>query len=95
MEERAQDDLAGRFRYLERTATPQAADAWLDEILDALESLAILPERCPIAPESDLFPVAIRQLLVGSVRILFTVSPETRTVHVLHIRHQAQRLGPG
>lgn len=94
MEDRASDDLAGRYRYLARTASVRAADDWLSAISEALASLSSLPERCPIAPESDAFPVSIRQLLVGSVRILFTVSQETKSVHVLHIRHQAQRLGP-
>lgn len=67
----------------------------MSEISDALESLTSLPERCPLAPENDAFPATIRQLVVGSVRILFTVSHETRSVHVLYIQHQARRPGSG
>lgn len=85
-------DLTNHYRYLTRTASPEVADDWLEEIRDAVESLTSLPDRCPIAPESDAFPVTIRQLLTGSLRILFTVSHETKSVHVLHIRHQARRL---
>lgn len=66
----------------------------MSEISDALESLTSLPERCPLAPENDAFTATIRQLVVGSVRILFTVSHETRSVHILHIQHQARRFGP-
>lgn len=67
-----------------------AADRWLEDITEALDSLATLPERCSLAPENDAFGVTIRQLLHGSDRILFTVSQDTETVHILHVRHQAQ-----
>ncbi|MFW6192522.1 MAG: type II toxin-antitoxin system RelE/ParE family toxin [Gemmatimonadota bacterium] len=90
VETRARDDLADRYRHLLRTASPSAADAWLDEMADAMNSLASLPDRCPLAPEDDAFPGTIRQLLRARHRILFTVSEETATVHVLHIRHQAR-----
>lgn len=45
--------------------------------------------RCPLAPESGLFPFEVRQLLYGHkphvYRILFTV--QGNVVYVLHIRH--------
>jgi plasmid stabilization system protein ParE len=83
VETRARDDLADRYRYLLRTASPSAADEWLDEMADAMNSLTSLPDRCPLAPEDDAFPVTVRQLLRTRHRILFTVSEETKTVHVL------------
>lgn len=90
VESRARDDLARRYRYLLTSSSPAAADAWLDDMAEPLASLSSLPDRCPLAPEDDAFPVTIRQLLRASHRILFTVSSETETVHVLHVRHQSR-----
>ena len=50
---------------------------WFRALQDAIESLAKFPERCPLAPESSLFPFEVRQLLYGRpphvYRILFTM----------------------
>jgi plasmid stabilization system protein ParE len=62
---------------------------WFLALNDAMQSLAALPKRCPLAPESSHFPFEVRQLLYGRkphvYRILFTVEDET--VSILHIRH--------
>jgi plasmid stabilization system protein ParE len=62
---------------------------WFAALHDAIASLAELPRRCPLAPENDVFPFEVRQLLYGRkpnvYRILFTI--EDQTVYVLHIRH--------
>lgn len=62
---------------------------WFRALRDAIESLAEFPERCPLAPESALFPFEVRHLLYGHrphvYRILFTF--ELDTVYILHIRH--------
>jgi plasmid stabilization system protein ParE len=36
---------------------------WFLALQDAIASLAEFPERCPLAPESALFPFEVRQLL--------------------------------
>jgi plasmid stabilization system protein ParE len=62
---------------------------WFLRLEEAMQSLAALPGRCPIASESSRFPFEVRQLLYGSkphlYRILFTIDGET--VNILHIRH--------
>jgi plasmid stabilization system protein ParE len=62
---------------------------WFAALHDAIASLAELPRRCPLAPENDVLPFEVRQLLHGRkpnvYRILFTI--EDQTVYVLHIRH--------
>ncbi|MBI4602849.1 MAG: type II toxin-antitoxin system RelE/ParE family toxin [Planctomycetes bacterium] len=68
---------------------PQAAAAWYNGRIDAMQSMAEMPERCPLAPESRTFGREIRQLLYGNYRILFTV--EATAVHVAHVRHGARR----
>ena len=93
------------FRVETTAAAEQEADAILDWLLsqhageagirwflalqDAIASLAEFPARCPLAPESTVFPFEVRHLLYGHpphvYRILFTI--ENNTVYVLHIRH--------
>jgi plasmid stabilization system protein ParE len=93
------------FRVETTPAAEQDADAILDWLLsqhagetgvrwfrvlqDAIASLGEFPERCPLAPETAVFPFQVRHLLYGNpphvYRILFTI--ENKTVYVLHIRH--------
>lgn len=62
---------------------------WFLALQEAIASLAEFPERCPLAPESAVFPFEVRHLLYGHLphvyRILFTI--EGNAVYVLHIRH--------
>jgi hypothetical protein len=64
---------------------------WFRVLQDASASLGEFPERCPLAPESEVFPFQVRHLLYGNpphvCRILFTI--ENKTVYVLHIRTAA------
>ncbi|HLL48217.1 MAG TPA: type II toxin-antitoxin system RelE/ParE family toxin [Longimicrobiaceae bacterium] len=88
----AEDDAEAAYLYIQERA-PQAAEAWLDGLLAAIETLSTMPERCALAPENDAFAEEIRQLLYRSHRVLFTV--RGAEVHILHIRHVAQdRLRP-
>lgn len=74
-------------------ASPRGAHRWYNGLMDALRSLSHHPERCPLAPENDVFDEDIRQLLYGRrqhrYRVLFTI--HGKTVQVLHIRHGARR----
>lgn len=75
------------FRMQQHSST--SAERWLTGLQDAIESLAQLPERCPLAPESLKYKKEIRQLFYGkrakTYRILFEV--QEGTVFILHIRH--------
>ena len=73
-----------------------AADRWRDALLEAIDSLAADPERCPEAPEAGWHP-GLRQLLHGKRRQVHRILFEVRgnTVVVLRVRHSAQNfLGP-
>ncbi len=76
-----------------RERAPDAAARWFAGFVEAIYSLESFPERCPLAPENEHFSEEIRQLLYGAgrdvFRILFTIKGDA--VHVLHIRHGAQR----
>jgi len=89
--DRAARDLDEAYRWCAEQA-PEAAVGWYNGFLDALNSLAGNPERCPVAAEARKLSVEIRQLLYGrrrSYRALFLVREQT--VVVLHIRHTARR----
>lgn len=53
------------------------AEKWLWETSQKITSLAKLPERCPVSPESEAFDVIVRQLIYGKkphiYRILFSI----------------------
>ena len=88
----ALDDLERAFRWIEENASGNTALRWFSKFVEALESLALFPERWGLALENPHFDREIRQLLYGRrsgvYRALFTI--EGRTVHVLHVRHFAQ-----
>ena len=73
-------------------SAPVTASRWLDRFEEALQTLSHNPRRCRLAPENDLLPVEVRQLLFGrgrnDYRALFTISGDD--VQVLHVRRAAR-----
>lgn len=89
----AETDLRSAASYIRRD-NPRAARAWLKAARQRIRTLAQLPERCPLAPETTSFSEPIRELFYGhgnrgTYRILFVVFD--KTVFVLHIRHGAMQ----
>lgn len=82
------DAEAAYLRLAERTVH---ADGWFNGLVDAVEGVAELPTRWPLARESGEFDEPIRQLLYGKrphiYRVLFIIRGER--VYVLHVRHGA------
>src|SRR5438093_12442982 len=66
----AELDAAYLYRY---TRAPQSAARWFAGIVEAINSLAEFPERCPLAPENGHFPEEIRQLLYATRRDVFRI----------------------
>jgi plasmid stabilization system protein ParE len=71
---------------------PAIAIKWLGGIIEAINSLSNLPERCAIAPENARFKKnsqIIRHLIYKkSFRIIFTI--EKNEVKILSVRHGAR-----
>tara|TARA_R110002072_G_scaffold75610_7_gene177838 strand:- start:513 stop:809 length:297 start_codon:yes stop_codon:yes gene_type:complete len=82
----AELDLIKRYQEIDEES-PQNALNWYLAIMDALEKLDELAERCPIAPEDQEFGLGIRHLIIGDYRALYLIREEA--VEVLHIRHSA------
>lgn len=90
------DDLATELK--ERSQSHTVARTWFLAILDAIDGLTEMPERCPIVVEAGADVVRVRLLLHGrssrKYRIYYSVQKDTRfagTVSVFHIRHWARK----
>jgi len=87
---RALRDAEDIYAYIAREA-PVAAERWVAELFEVIESLDRFPRRCAPAPEDRVLQLGLRQMVFGNYRILFTVDEEARVVNVPHIRHGARR----
>lgn len=91
---RAERELREATAYIAQQV-PETAERWFNGFIAALDTLAENPERCSLAPESDLFPYEIRQFLYRTksrypTRALFTIAGEE--VRILMIRRPGQAL---
>jgi plasmid stabilization system protein ParE len=85
---RAERDIEQEYRF-RATQNRAAAERWLDEILEVIESLEEMPSRCPVAPESAHVDQMVRHLIHREQRIIFLV--QERHVRVLTVRHAARK----
>ena len=74
------------------------ARKWFLSVLDAIDSLAQMPERCSVAVDSEIPVERVRVLLRGrknrSYKIFFCVQREKDSegiVSVFHVRHWARK----
>jgi plasmid stabilization system protein ParE len=90
---RANRDLATIFERIE-AADSLAAAKWFNGLEEAILSLAELPRRCPVAPESRKTKRSLRHLLYGSkpdvYRVLYEIDEKAKSVWVLAVRHGAR-----
>lgn len=67
---------------------PEAARRMGDQLLDAAESLAELPERGRVVPE--FWRPEIREIIVRSYRIIYRVSKRDGSVEIIRFWHGAR-----
>jgi plasmid stabilization system protein ParE len=82
----AEKDLEQRYLQIAEDS-PENAVNWYLGLVEAIEKLDVMAERCPIAPEDADFQLGIRHLIVGNYRVLYRINGQQ--VDVLHIRHSA------
>lgn len=82
----AEKDLEQRYLQIAEDS-PENAMNWYLDLVDAIEKLDVMAERCPIAPEDADLQLGIRHLIVGHYRVLYWINDNQ--VDVLHIRHSA------
>ncbi len=88
----ARDEAFEIARFLAKSASPGIALSWLASLEEAIDALASMPRRHPMAREAGLFAgIEQQQVLVG--RLSRDLQGRfAHAVDVLHIRH-ASRLG--
>jgi plasmid stabilization system protein ParE len=91
----AKRDIHEALTWWSKHRSSEQAERWYSKIYPAIPTLSAEPERCPIAPETDLLESGLRQLRFGvrrktTHRILFTIVGQE--VRILRIRHVAQKL---
>ncbi len=84
----AEQEIEEAYLYI-KNDSPINALKWYHEVYQKIQSLSLLPLRCPLAPENDFFEKEIRHLIVLNYRILFTATEDK--VYILHARHGRQQ----
>ncbi len=89
----AENDAYAAFERIHEVA-PDGAEKWLRGLFAVIATLAEMPTRCPITPESDEMSHPTRHLLYGKrtgvYRIIFDIEDESEEgprVRVLRIWH--------
>jgi toxin ParE1/3/4 len=95
--EEAERDANKILEWLISEHAGKAGLRWFEGLERAIESLAHMPLRCPLAPENAEFPFEVRHLLYGRkphvYRVVFTLDGET--VYILRIWHgHRKRIAP-
>ena len=90
----AERDVDGILNWLNERS-PSGARRWFEALERALDWLEVHSSTCAKAPESDEFPIEIRQFLFKTrrgrpYRILFSI--DDSEARVLHIRGPGQDL---
>ena len=67
--------------------SPENAKRWLERVWDAVDSLEQFPRRAAKAQEDEFVSYEVRQLVVGSHLILFTIDDDHRKVWIVGLRH--------
>ena len=81
----AEKDIEARYLQIAEDS-PQNAAQWYLNLIEAIEKLDLLAERCPVAPEDIDVQRGIRHLILGHYRVLYAI--DNNVVEVLHVRHE-------
>ena len=91
---RAERDIrTAALWILGQSGSRATALRWTRSLRAKIATLKTSPRRCPIDPDSEVYGEDVRVLLYGKrrgvYRVLFAIRGDT--VHVLTVRHSAQR----
>lgn len=94
----AKDDLQAMYDWWAKNRSTEQATRWYLGIHAAIVSLSNMPERCPLATESELLEQGVRQLLFGlgrhpTHRIVFGI--DGQSVIIFRVRHTSQDILTG
>ena len=83
----AQEIRAQAAYILEQSASPECTVQWLHRVRWAIESLTFMPHRGAWSREAHYIDKPVRQILVASHRVLYTVDDQRHKVIVVGFRH--------
>jgi toxin ParE1/3/4 len=88
--DRAFADLNGILDYI-AADSPQNAVAVITRLQVAIDGLEMMPYRFAVARHRGRIVSSVRSMPVPPHVVIYRVDDSTRTVHVLRVRHGAQR----
>ena len=80
----AEQEIDSHFLYIAEDSRQNAIN-WYFNLREQIQSLATMPERCPLADESRSFSFDLHCLLVKGYRVLYRINGDT--VEILHVKH--------
>ncbi|HHX62272.1 MAG TPA: type II toxin-antitoxin system RelE/ParE family toxin [Epulopiscium sp.] len=84
----AQNDFKEIIEYL-NTLSPQAAIKYYDLMVEKINSLSEMPERCPRAKDSQLRIRGYRTLIIENYIVFYVIKDDTVKIHrILYGRRQ-------
>jgi plasmid stabilization system protein ParE len=86
----AEANIAAAYEYIAERS-PMNAAAWLHALYKQIDGLEEFPRRFGQAREQPYVSGEIRQAIVKSYRIIFTIDDAFGTVHVVYVRHGKMR----
>ena len=94
LQPQAERDIRTRAHWiLGQSGSAARALRWTRGLRAKIATLATSPQRCPVDPDSDVYGEEVRVLLYGkrpsNYGVLFAIRGDT--VHILTVRHAAQR----
>ena len=88
----AEADIEGIWDYIAQE-NPASATAFILCLEEQIGALEVLPERCPLVPESEYLGVAYRHQIYGQYRTIFKIIGAR--VIIMRVIHGARLLDTG
>ena len=83
---RASQDLRDIYEYIAYTLlSPEVARGMAERIMDAIRSLASLPERNPLYREEPWHSQGVRLIPVGNYLVFYAVNTKSGAVTILRV----------
>ena len=88
----AQNDFLDIAEHL-NTLTPEEAEQYFDNFMEKMRTLAMSPENCPLARDTQLRLRGYRMLPIENYIVFYAISGRTVDIRrLLHARRQYERL---
>lgn len=85
----ATKDIKEIWKYIQQD-NQSAADHFIHQLVEQIESLSVHPERCAAIPENEILKTQYKHLIYKQYRTIFKINKNT--VYILRIIHGAKLL---